>query len=98
MKDKIKGKIDKHYPIYVDGRKCLILNFRVRDGHLTLITKIKNSDLAISGDAGEIVIEKDGVRTEFNVERCPVYYGITIFEYGYHILEERRTVIGEGEV
>lgn len=96
MKDKRKGKIDKHYPIFVDGRKCLILNYRVRDGHLTLITKIKNSDLAISGDTGEIVIEKDGVRTVFFVERCTVYYGVTIFEYGYHIYDEKRTDIGEG--
>lgn len=92
MKDKIKGKIDRHYPIYVDGRRCLILNYRVREGHLTLITKIKNSSLAIGGDVGEIVIEKDGVRTEFTVERCTVYYGVSIFEYGYHVLEEKRYV------
>ena len=79
----------------MDGHKCLILNYRVQNDHLTLITKIKNSNLGISGDTGELVIEKDDVRITYIVEHCTVYYGITIFNYGYHILEEKRTNISE---
>ena len=89
LRDKRQGKIDRHFPIYIDGHKCLILNYSVKDNHLTLITKIKNSNLRISGNTGEIVIEKDGVRKIYIVENCTVYYGITIFNYGYHILEEK---------
>ena len=95
MKDKRKYKIDKHFPVYMDGHKCLILNYLVNSSHLTVITKIKNSDLGISGDTGELVIEKDGVKTTYIVEHCTVYYGVTIFKYGYHILEEKRTNIDE---
>ena len=99
MKDKRKSKIDRHFPVYMDGRKCLILNYRVYDDRLTVITKIRNSDLSISGDTGELVIEKDGVRKTFIVEHCTVYYGITIFNYGYHILEEKEEpVINEGNL
>lgn len=89
MKDKRQSKVDRHFPVYMDGHKCLILNYRVQNDRLTLITKIKNSDLAIGGDTGELVIEKDGVKKTFIVEHCTVYYGITIFNYGYHIVEEK---------
>lgn len=95
LKEKRKGKIDRHFPVYMDGHKCLILNYRVQNDHLTLITKLKNSNLGISGDTGELVIEKGGVKITYIVEHCTVYYGITIFNYGYHILEEIRTNISE---
>ena len=95
MKDKRQCKIDKHFPVYMDGHKCLILNYRVENNHLTIITKIKNSNLGIGRDTGEIVIEQDGVKITYIVEHCTVYYGITIFYYGYHILEEKRINIDE---
>ena len=95
MKDKRQSKIDKHFPVYMDGHKCLILNYRVQGSHLTVITKIKNSSLGISGDTGELVIEKDGMKITFTVEHCTVYYDVTMFRYGYHILEEKRTALSD---
>jgi len=95
LKDKRQGKINKHFPIYVDGHKCRILNYHVENNHLTIITKIRNDNLGIRGDTGEIVIEKDGVKITYIVEHCTVFYGITIFNYGYHIVEEKRTSIDE---
>ena len=89
MKDKRQQKTDKHFPIYVDGHKCLILNYRIENNRLTIITKNKNSDLEISGDKGKIVIEKDGVKTEYIIEQGTVHHGITIFNYEYRILEEK---------
>ena len=89
MKDKRQGKLDKHFPVYLDGRKCLILNYKIVGSHLTIITKIKNSSLHTGfGETGELVIEENGVKRIFLVTSTTVSYGVTIFNYGYQIIQE----------
>ena len=94
MKDKIQGKINKHFPVYVNGHKCRILNYYIQNDYLTVITKINNSNFGIRGDTGELVIKKGGVKTAYIVEYCTSFYGNTI-RHTYHIREEKRTNIDE---
>ena len=91
MKDKIKGKIEKHYDILVNGQKCKILNYKIDGSELTIITKIKNSNLWMSrNDKGEICIEDENKRHFFSVKGLYAHYSTTIFNYSYLIIEEER--------
>ncbi len=97
MKDKIKGKIDKHYTILVNGQKCKILNYKTEDSRLTIITKISNPNLWLNCDEkGEICIEDGSKRHYFSVKSYSACYGITIFRYYYYILDERIEVKVDG--
>ena len=87
MTDKRQKKLDQHFPVYLDGRKCRILKYRIEGDSLTLITKIKNSDLHTGfGETGELVIEENGVKRSFLVTTTTISYGVTIFHYCYKII------------
>lgn len=47
MKDKIQGKLKKHYPIFVNGRKALILSHKIYSSNeknfLQIKTKIRST-------------------------------------------------------
>ena len=34
MKDKMQSKLDKHFPVYMNGHKCKILKYTVKDNRL----------------------------------------------------------------
>lgn len=90
MKDKIKGKMDRHYPITVNGRKCRILGYKTDGSRLTIITKISSCDLLASpNEKLEIVIESQSQRHIYVVQRENAYCGISVFRYYYTILDER---------
>ena len=60
MKDKRKGKILRHFPVYVNGKKCLVMKVRVKDGGLALLSKIYNPNLSCgNGEPAEIRYETD---------------------------------------
>ena len=89
MKDKMQSKLDKHFPVYMNGHKCKILKYTVKDNRLTLVTKIKDSYLEVWGDMGELVIEKDGMKKTYIVGRSYGFRSNTISYYDYDILEEK---------
>lgn len=89
MKDKMKGKLDNHFHIFVNGRKCKILNYKTEDDCLTIITKIKNQNLWVDSDKeAEICIEDENKRYFFFVKCLSVFCDTTIFRYCYSILQE----------
>ena len=90
MSDQRQKKIDRHFPVYLDGRKCRILNYRIEGDKLTIITKIKNSNLHTGfGETSELIIEENGEKRRFLVTSLTVYYGVTIFYYSYRIIQEQ---------
>lgn len=89
MRDKVKGKIEKHYNILINGQKCKILNYKIENSRLTIITKLKNENLWLNRDEiGEICIEEENERHLFFVKWHSSLFDATIFYYYYTIIED----------
>ena len=95
MKDKIQGKMDRHYPITVNGQKCRILSYKTDGTHLTLIAKIRSDELFCPrpGVDQEIVIETPPNWQVFTVQWESASSESGVFRTHYRILAERKEPI-----
>ena len=98
MRDKRKRKLDRHYYILVDGRKCRILNYKIEkiqnfllEGNtLTLITKFREQDFSVSRDTGGVIcIENDSERLVFRVKPFSASWSSTVWKFHYWIIDQR---------
>lgn len=103
MRDKRKGKLDRHYYILVDGRKCRILNYKVKEiesyllegRRLTLVTKFGGEGFFVDHDTGgEILIENEKERIIFHVRMMSHSSGMRVsyagvWSYTYWIIDQR---------
>ena len=75
MKDKRKGKLLRHFPVYVNGRKCQVMKVRREKNGLALLTKIPNPNLYYQrGEAVEIRYETDEGTVIYRAEGTGMAY------------------------
>ena len=75
MFDKKKGKLLRHFPIIVNGKKCQVMRLRVNENNLALLTKIPNPNLYYQrGETAEIVHETDARLTVYHTEGTGMAY------------------------
>ena len=88
MKDKRKGKILRHFPVYINGKKCQVMKVRAEADSLALLTKIRNPNLYSGrGEFAEIRHETDEGTTVFRVEGTGMaYHSPQYSAYYYRII------------
>ena len=88
MHDKKKGKILRHFPVYVNGKKCQVMKVRVKGSGLALLTKIYNPNLYYGrGEFAEILHETDEGPAVYRVEGTGmVYHSPQYSAYYYTII------------
>lgn len=103
MKDKRKGKLDRHFPILINGHKAQILSYHlgIEHGHdhLTLKTLIQNPWLSekLTGRICYISINTEGTPQELRCYCRTVFVDSPLQTYSFYILKEG-DVVSYGEV
>lgn len=92
MKDKRLGKLNRHFQIMINGRKCRILNYCVNEYTITLKTKMSNDTFYICRDSENyITIETETEKVVYTVAgRYTALHSPTMHEYSYKLCGVQR--------
>ncbi|MBR4201513.1 MAG: hypothetical protein IKQ91_09645 [Oscillospiraceae bacterium] len=88
MKDKRKGKLLRHFPVYINGKKCQVMRIRIEGDGLALLTKIHNPNLYYAkGEFAGIRHETDAGTTVYRVEGTgKAYHSPQYSAYYYRLI------------